>query len=170
MRLLPAVHPYAVSRRSLWALLRQQGSETFSLCVLPCIGYPELCLSSQVAAEAIWFSRKNPDSLETSAASGGPSSPGRTKKGKKSPKKRNSGGSSTAVKIEPNTTPLPSTPVPEISAANLVCDEKEKMEVWFHESCVIWAPGVCLVPPRLVGLDEAIADSHQAVCCVYVAL
>lgn len=39
----------------------------------------------------------------------------------------------------------------------------EKIEVWFHESCVIWAPGVCLVPPRLVGLDEAVSDSQQVV-------
>ena len=40
---------------------------------------------------------------------------------------------------------------------------EERREVWFHESCVIWAPGVYLVPPRLLGLDEAIADSQQAV-------
>ena len=39
----------------------------------------------------------------------------------------------------------------------------EKIEVWFHESCLIWAPGVCLVPPRLVGLDEAVSDSQQVV-------
>ena len=39
----------------------------------------------------------------------------------------------------------------------------EKLEVWFHESCLIWAPGVCLVPPRLVGLDEAVSDSQQVV-------
>jgi hypothetical protein len=39
----------------------------------------------------------------------------------------------------------------------------EKVEVWFHESCLIWAPGVCLVPPRLVGLDEAVSDSQQVV-------
>jgi len=40
----------------------------------------------------------------------------------------------------------------------------EKSEVWFHESCIYWAPGVCLVPPRLVGLDEAVADSQQLNC------
>ena len=133
-------------------------------------------MSRQVGAEPIWFARKNADSLEASAASAGaPISPGRTKKGKKSPKKRNSGGGSSSicaavVKSEPNSTPLPPPtplPVPEMSTASAACEDKVKMEVWFHESCVIWAPGVCLVPPRLVGLDEAIADSHQSVCGKY---
>lgn len=40
----------------------------------------------------------------------------------------------------------------------------EKTEVWFHESCLYWTPGVCLVPPRLIGLEEAVADSRQLVC------
>jgi hypothetical protein len=125
----------------------------------------------QVSAEPIWFSRKNPDSLETSTSS---ANTGTGKKAKKSPKKK------VVVKTEPTTpisTPTPTPTVPAIAEAPsgivalhpLKTDgiesstTEERREVWFHESCVIWAPGVYLVPPRLLGLDEAIADSQQAV-------
>ena len=99
---------------------------------------------------------------------------GTGKKAKKTPKKK------VVVKTEPTTplsTPTPTPTVPAIAEAPsgivalhpLKMDgiesstTEERREVWFHESCVIWAPGVYLVPPRLLGLDEAIADSQQAV-------
>ncbi|XP_059476790.1 uncharacterized protein CG5098 [Neocloeon triangulifer] len=42
--------------------------------------------------------------------------------------------------------------------------KKKKFEVWVHESCCVWAPGVGLVGQRLVGLQEAIFSSADKEC------
>ena len=46
--------------------------------------------------------------------------------------------------------------------------EEEKMEVedvslWVHEDCAVWAPGVCVVKGKLLGLHEAVTDSKKLV-------
>ena len=121
-----------------------------------------LLFMSQVDAEPVWSSRKG---KETNTAP--PASPPRSasKKAKKSPKKKvglktetmspvPSVGFSSSAKTPVSATPSPLVPNNQT---------EQKMEVWFHESCLVWAPGVCLVPPRIAGLDEAIADSQQVV-------
>lgn len=37
-------------------------------------------------------------------------------------------------------------------------------EVWAHESCVVWSPGVYLVGPKIIGLEEAVWTSCNVVC------
>lgn len=120
-------------------------------------------------AESIWFSKRNPDSQSDQSGMKStlsePLSPGRTclKKVKKSPKKKGASKEETIVQTSPHdgTSPkiVPDTPIGIFPLQQT----DEKIEVWFHESCLIWAPGVCLVPPRLVGLDEAVSDSQQVV-------
>ncbi|CAH1388925.1 unnamed protein product [Nezara viridula] len=39
-------------------------------------------------------------------------------------------------------------------------------EVWVHEKCAIWAPGIYLAGPHLVGLAEAVATSTTTKCSV----
>jgi len=120
---------------------------------------------NEVRPEPIWFSKKNPDSnqslkdlkeMEALAAKPG------SKKSKKSPKKK----CTPKIELEDSSSIVsPSTLNQSIVAPTDIAEQSnEKKEVWFHESCLIWAPGVCLVPPRLVGLDEAISDSQQVVC------
>jgi hypothetical protein len=41
--------------------------------------------------------------------------------------------------------------------------KKKKFEVWVHEECCVWAPGVGLVGQRLIGLQEAIFSSAEEV-------
>ena len=36
-------------------------------------------------------------------------------------------------------------------------------ELWVHEDCAVWAPGVCLVGDHLIGLQEAVADGDNMV-------
>ena len=36
-------------------------------------------------------------------------------------------------------------------------------ELWVHEDCAVWAPGVCLVGGQLLGLQEAAADGDKMV-------
>lgn len=36
-------------------------------------------------------------------------------------------------------------------------------ELWVHEDCAVWAPGVCLVGDQLIGLQEAIVDGDHMV-------
>jgi len=108
---------------------------------------------TQVEAEPQLPSRKVPDS-DADTSFGG-------KKGKKSPLKKKTAATKTevSVKVEPTVKVeemTTTTPIEPTSSG-------EKKEVWFHESCLVWAPGVCLIPPRLVGLDEAIADSRLQV-------
>ena len=40
-------------------------------------------------------------------------------------------------------------------------------EVWVHEKCAIWAPGIYLAGPHLVGLAEAVAASTVTVRIIY---
>lgn len=37
---------------------------------------------------------------------------------------------------------------------------------WVHEECAVWAPGVCLVRGKLLGLHEAVADGKKLVSIV----
>ncbi|CAG5114814.1 unnamed protein product [Candidula unifasciata] len=37
-------------------------------------------------------------------------------------------------------------------------------EVWVHEACAMWAPGVYLIDNKLFGLDEAVRDAEETVC------
>lgn len=37
-------------------------------------------------------------------------------------------------------------------------------EIWVHEDCVVWSPGVYLVGPKIVGLEEAVWTSCNVVC------
>ena len=39
-------------------------------------------------------------------------------------------------------------------------------EIWIHEDCAVWAPGVCLVGDQLIGLQEAVADGDNTVLAV----
>ncbi|CAL1540635.1 unnamed protein product [Lymnaea stagnalis] len=39
-------------------------------------------------------------------------------------------------------------------------------EVWIHEACAIWSPGVCMVGNKLYGLDEAVKDARDTLCSV----
>ena len=89
---------------------------------------------------------------------------GSNKKSKKSPKKKS------LVKDEPldlaiskNDDPVVRMPEELPTKMIPIFPTDEKIEVWFHETCLIWAPGVCLIPPRLIGLDEAVSDSQQVV-------
>ncbi|KAL3273013.1 hypothetical protein HHI36_014469 [Cryptolaemus montrouzieri] len=38
-------------------------------------------------------------------------------------------------------------------------------EVWVHEECLVWSPGVYLVGPKIIGLQEAVWTSCNVVCC-----
>lgn len=124
---------------------------------------------SQVPAEPIWFSKRNPDSLShcDSGTVAEPDSPVRTssKKIKKTPKKKSLVKDEITAQTLPLGDDLSARVTSEIPIGIFPLDQTdEKIEVWFHESCLIWAPGVCLVPPRLVGLDEAVSDSQQVIC------
>ena len=45
-------------------------------------------------------------------------------------------------------------------------DEKQTVsELWVHEGCACWAPGVCLVGSELHGLAEAVKNAKDMVCC-----
>lgn len=37
-------------------------------------------------------------------------------------------------------------------------------EVWAHEDCIVWSPGVYLIGPRIVGLEEAVWTSCNVLC------
>ncbi|XP_059170062.1 uncharacterized protein LOC131951720 [Physella acuta] len=39
-------------------------------------------------------------------------------------------------------------------------------EVWVHEACAMWSPGVCLIGSKMYGLDEAVKDARDTVCSV----
>lgn len=38
--------------------------------------------------------------------------------------------------------------------------------LWVHEDCAVWAPGVCLLNGKLLGLHEAVSDGKDLVCTV----
>lgn len=103
-----------------------------------------------------------------------------------------------AAKIEPPVTenapkskkrktgePTPSAPVPSTSGTQLkkVVSELEPVdmfygmvkagddsyEVWMHEDCLVWAPGVYIIGTRIVGLEAAIWNCcrHQCRICTH---
>jgi hypothetical protein len=41
--------------------------------------------------------------------------------------------------------------------------EEKSMEIWAHENCFVWAPGVHLLGSKLMGLEEAVWDSLKTV-------
>uniref|UniRef100_A0A1L8DHE2 Putative transcription factor tcf20 n=1 Tax=Nyssomyia neivai TaxID=330878 RepID=A0A1L8DHE2_9DIPT len=41
---------------------------------------------------------------------------------------------------------------------------EDTLEVWLHEDCIVWAPGVHIVGARLVGLDTAVWGSTRHIC------
>lgn len=43
-------------------------------------------------------------------------------------------------------------------------DENKMSSLWVHEDCAVWAPGVCLVGGKLLGLHDAVADGVKLVC------
>ena len=47
--------------------------------------------------------------------------------------------------------------------------DSSTLELWVHEDCSVWAPGVCLVGRELKGLKEAVADGNKMVSskCTY---
>ena len=47
--------------------------------------------------------------------------------------------------------------------ANKESTKEHQREVWVHEDCAVWAPGVCLVGDQLIGLQEAVADGDKMV-------
>ena len=48
-------------------------------------------------------------------------------------------------------------------------EEDHHNELWVHEDCAVWAPGVCLVGGQLIGLKEAATDGDKMVCtCVII--
>lgn len=42
-------------------------------------------------------------------------------------------------------------------------EEKKSTLLWVHEDCAVWAPGVCLVGGKLLGLHDAVADGKKLV-------
>ena len=48
---------------------------------------------------------------------------------------------------------------------NLPTSEVDSLDnVWIHEGCAVWTPGICLVGTKLIGLQEAISDAEKLVC------
>lgn len=45
-------------------------------------------------------------------------------------------------------------------------DSAGEREVWVHEKCAIWAPGVYLAGPHLVGLAEAVSSAALTKCSI----
>ncbi|XP_075230545.1 uncharacterized protein LOC142329712 isoform X2 [Lycorma delicatula] len=45
-----------------------------------------------------------------------------------------------------------------------IAGEKNDYEVWVHEQCAIWAPGMYLIGSKLVGLQEAVWAAVKVVC------
>lgn len=41
-------------------------------------------------------------------------------------------------------------------------------EVWVHEACAMWSPGVCLIGSKMYGLDEAVKDARETVCMLHL--
>ncbi|KAH9489591.1 hypothetical protein Btru_037583 [Bulinus truncatus] len=39
-------------------------------------------------------------------------------------------------------------------------------EIWVHEACAMWSPGVCLIGNKMYGLEEAVKDAADAICSV----
>ncbi|KAI4456142.1 retinoic acid induced 1/transcription factor 20 [Holotrichia oblita] len=41
---------------------------------------------------------------------------------------------------------------------------EKTFEIWVHEDCVVWSPGVYLVGPKIIGLEEAVWTSCNVPC------
>lgn len=41
--------------------------------------------------------------------------------------------------------------------------EPKSLEIWAHESCFVWAPGVHLIGSKIIGLEEAVWEAVQTV-------
>ena len=54
--------------------------------------------------------------------------------------------------------------------ANKGSTKDNQRELWVHEDCAVWAPGVCLVGDQLIGLGEAVADGDNMVTTIVVTL
>ena len=55
--------------------------------------------------------------------------------------------------------------------ANKDSTRDHQRELWVHEDCAVWAPGVCLVGDQLIGLQEAIVDGdHMVPTSIYCIL
>ncbi|KAK9882969.1 hypothetical protein WA026_001185 [Henosepilachna vigintioctopunctata] len=46
----------------------------------------------------------------------------------------------------------------------IVETSNNNFEVWVHEECLVWSPGVYLVGPKIIGLQEAVWSSCNVVC------
>lgn len=44
--------------------------------------------------------------------------------------------------------------------------DETSYEVWMHEDCAVWAPGVHIIGARVVGLDESIWESCKHKCSI----
>ncbi len=43
-------------------------------------------------------------------------------------------------------------------------ESKNDQSLWIHEDCAVWAPGVCLVGGKLLGLHDAVSGGQKLVC------
>lgn len=61
--------------------------------------------------------------------------------------------------------PLPPEKPQSPDASATVAEEERVVDcsLWVHEDCAVWAPGVCLVKGKLLGLFEAVADGKALV-------
>lgn len=41
---------------------------------------------------------------------------------------------------------------------------EQSYEIWVHEDCIVWSPGVYLVGPKIVGLEEAVWTACNVKC------
>ncbi|XP_071052323.1 uncharacterized protein CG5098-like isoform X2 [Onthophagus taurus] len=46
----------------------------------------------------------------------------------------------------------------------ITATSEKTFEIWTHEDCVVWSPGVYLVGPKIVGLEEAVWTSCNVIC------
>lgn len=46
----------------------------------------------------------------------------------------------------------------------IVETDKKTFEIWAHEDCIVWSPGVYLVGHKIVGLEEAVWTSCNVPC------
>lgn len=45
--------------------------------------------------------------------------------------------------------------------------DEQKLEIWFHEDCIVWSPSVYIVGTKIIGLEQAVWQStrHRCGCC-----
>lgn len=46
----------------------------------------------------------------------------------------------------------------------IVETDKKTYEIWAHEDCIVWSPGIYLVGHKIVGLEEAVWTSCNVPC------